>query len=305
MSDWSYDSLWEKTSMYMQRAFEEDRDGPMFPFWAALALEFLGRATLAKVHPALLADPKDGDNILYAFGFKATALPRSIPAKTVFVRCQAIIVEFSANETTKAMQLIELRNTELHSGTPAFEGHATGAWLPDYFRVAKLLLESQAQSLDDLLGKEEAAAALAMIDALEGKVLGDVKKRIAAAGKSFSSLPQTDRETAEDRAKRRAKTLGFSWRLPQFVSCPACNLPALMQGEAITESNPRMDDDSILVDTAVLPTEFECIGCGLTLSGYSELHAADLGGQYTLSRAYDPMEYYSDQGYFEEEYMND
>ncbi len=48
MTSWSYDSLWQKTKLYVQRALEAEREGPLFPFWAILALELLGRATLAK-----------------------------------------------------------------------------------------------------------------------------------------------------------------------------------------------------------------------------------------------------------------
>ncbi len=60
MSYWSHDGLWAKAVIYAQRATDEDRDGPLFPLWATLALEFVARACLAKVHPALLADPREG-----------------------------------------------------------------------------------------------------------------------------------------------------------------------------------------------------------------------------------------------------
>jgi len=53
---WEYDKLWQKAKVYIQKAFEEDREGEMFPFWATIALEFVARTTLAKVHPVLLAD---------------------------------------------------------------------------------------------------------------------------------------------------------------------------------------------------------------------------------------------------------
>lgn len=305
MSDWSYEGLWRKAALYTQKALEEDRDGPMFPFWATLGLEFLGRATLAKVHPALLADPREGDNILHVFGFGTKGDPRSIGAKTVFLRCQSVIPEFTAAETKKAMQLIELRNSELHSGTPAFEGHKSSVWLPDYFRICNLLLNSQDLMLSDLFGEDDSEAATAMIDALEGKVLSLVKQRVADAAKSFDALDEDSKKLAMQGADRRRHTWGFSWRLPRFVDCPACGAPALMQGQPIRESDPRMDEDGIVVDTAALPADLDCVACDLRLSGYSELHAADLGGQYQVSRIYNPLEYYAGEGYFEEDYGND
>jgi hypothetical protein len=289
----------------MQRAFDEDRDSPMFPFWGTLGLELLARATLAHVHPALLADPRDGNNILHAFGYGTVASPKSIPAKTVFIRCEHLIPEFSAAERDRALQLIELRNSELHSGTPAFEAQTTSAWLPEFFRLCKMLLTFQGLDLKDLFGEEEAAAAHAMIDAAENKVVGAVKQRIGDARKAFKKLTKGQQSDATSRAERRVHTRAFSWTFPYFVGCPACGASGLMQGKAITTSAPRMDDEGILVDTAVLPSSFDCLACGLTLGGYAELHAADLGGQYSVSRYFDPMEYFGEQGYFEEEYGND
>jgi hypothetical protein len=95
MQEWSSDTLWNKGKLYIERAFEQDRRSDLFPFYASLGLEFLARASLAAVHPALLADPQDGNNILYAFGFPATARPVTIPAKTVFSRLKFVIEDFS------------------------------------------------------------------------------------------------------------------------------------------------------------------------------------------------------------------
>jgi len=79
MSDWTYDGLWAKTRAYSQRASHEDTDGPLFPLWSTLSLEFLARSSLAYIHPALLADPREGENVLHAFGYEIESTPRSIP----------------------------------------------------------------------------------------------------------------------------------------------------------------------------------------------------------------------------------
>jgi hypothetical protein len=64
MHEWSSDALWNKAKLYIGPAFTGDRDSETFPFFAAIGLEFLARAALARVHPSLLADPQDGNNIL-------------------------------------------------------------------------------------------------------------------------------------------------------------------------------------------------------------------------------------------------
>src|SRR5258708_31250076 len=143
---WSYDSLWQKTREYMQKALDEDRDGPLFPFWSTLALELLCRATLAKIHPALLADPQ-GDNILYAFGYGTVKNPKSIPSKTLFLRCQAVVTEFTDEDVKFCMSMVERRNAELHSGSSAFDDLPTSFWMARYFRVCKILLSFQSRDL--------------------------------------------------------------------------------------------------------------------------------------------------------------
>jgi hypothetical protein len=64
-----------------------------------------------------------------------------------------------------------------------------------------------------------------------------------------------------------------------------------------------LEDDKIVVRAAMLPTEFACPACGLAFSGYARLAAAELGGQYTHTVRFDPLEYYADYG--GEEYDNE
>ena len=73
--DWSSDSLYSKAKLYAQRANDEPVDSALFGLWMSLSLELLARAALAQIHPALLADPKEPDNIQYAFGI----IPKNVP----------------------------------------------------------------------------------------------------------------------------------------------------------------------------------------------------------------------------------
>src|SRR5712672_503379 len=281
MSDWSHDGLWAKAVIYAQRATDEDRDGPLFPLWATLALEFVARSCLAKVHPALLADPREGENLLHAFGFNAVGTPRSVPALTVFRRCRQIVGEFTEDDLKKAMTLIERRNAELHSGTAAFEGLKTGLWLSDYFRISEILLKGQGKSLVDLLGVDEAAGAEKMILASQEKVIGDVGKAIAEAKKHFEEL-----EPAIQEEKRKAATIQTK-ALPSLdaeaVDCPACGSKAVLRGERVAVKDPRLDDSdgTISRQMVILPTSLTCLACSLGLKGHASLHAAGLGGNYT------------------------
>ena len=66
---WSEEALLRKASVYVERASSVDPESGLEQLWSLIGLELLARATLARVHPALLADPQDGGHLLYAFGF--------------------------------------------------------------------------------------------------------------------------------------------------------------------------------------------------------------------------------------------
>ena len=61
MQAFDYEALYAKSKVYVERSFkaEHDKDQAGFQLWASLSLELLGKATLARIHPALVADPDD------------------------------------------------------------------------------------------------------------------------------------------------------------------------------------------------------------------------------------------------------
>jgi hypothetical protein len=226
---WSFDSLWQKSKLYMQRALAAEREGPLFPFWATLALEFLGRATLAQIHPTLLADPGDqaGDNLFYACGHTSPKQPRSIMAKTVFLRCQRVVADFTNNEGEFCLALIDWRNRELHTGDAAFEDSGTQFWLADFYRIAKLLLNGMGKTLSDFVGAGEAGAAEEMILAVEGKAKKAALDAIAAAKRAFEALERSLRKmSARSKAQPKPSNSGslgtVSLRVGRAARAPFC-----------------------------------------------------------------------------------
>ena len=140
--NWSFDALLDKAVVTAKRAFEgESRDSELFAFWATIALEFLGRAVLAKIHPSLLADPQKPDSVLYANGIVGSGPNvKSITAKTVFARCMIVVPDFIDTDFAFCMMLMNRRNEELHCGVPGFEDLRLEKWLADYYKVTKKLL---------------------------------------------------------------------------------------------------------------------------------------------------------------------
>jgi hypothetical protein len=255
-------------------------------------LEFLARSCLARIHPALLADPREGENVLHAFGYEIAPTPRSIPALTVFRRCRHVVGGFTENDLKRCMALIDKRNAELHSGTPAFEGLQTGIWLSDYFRISQLLLTAQGKTLVDLFGAEEAAGADKMIAAAQEKAVGDVKKAIADAAKQFSELGSTEQEDRRKVAEVQSRaSIGMEGEL---INCPACDCKAVVRGERVAVKEPKLDDvtGTIYRQMVILPNSFSCFCCGLTLKGHGSLHVAGLGGNYSVLENVDPADYF-------------
>jgi transcription elongation factor Elf1 len=305
--NWTYNNLWQKSKLYMDRALAEDREEPLFPLWASLALELLARASIAKIHPALLADPKEGENIMYAFELLQVKNPKSIPTTTAFRRCMVIVPDFTEREFKDAMIIIERRNEELHSGGLAFHDLPTRLWLSNYYRICDILLRYQGKSLIEFLGDEDGDAALRMIAEDREKVIGEVMKTITKHAKDFQQFAVEMQE--EKRRKGKIATQRSRDSLTREVECPSCNATALLSGDRIREFEPNLREDTIVQEVAVLPTQFECFSCGLKLESHAKVDAANFGGQYQVERFFDPIEYYGADidpaDYDEPDYGND
>ncbi|MCE9567844.1 MAG: hypothetical protein K8U57_38080 [Planctomycetes bacterium] len=47
-------------------------------------------------------------------------------------------------------------------------------------------------------------------------------------------------------------------------------------------------------ESGSLPSQFECVACGLKISNYAQLAVCGLGEPYTSTWVYDAAEYYAD-----------
>lgn len=297
MSDWTYDSLFAKSQLYLGRALAADRESVMFPFWCSLALEFIGRSTLAKIHPVLIADPREGSNILHAFGYPpAKSTPKTIGAKTVFLRLQRIVPEFTPKEESFCNSMIEKRNEELHTGTPAFENYNSGIWLTHFYASVNILIQHQGLTLDQILGADEAKTAVDMIDAYNTELIGKVKKRIGSLKAVLEEWSEQELAEAEENAevkKTEFVLLNPKAKYSKNETCPCCGNQGIILGSYISTSDPIAGEDSIEEKLNIMPLEFLCFVCNFKLRTYGELLAVDFGGQFTIKKNFDPIEYYN------------
>jgi len=304
---WNHENLWTKAALYYQRAFSEDRESELFSLWACLGLDLLARASIAKIHPALLADPQQPENIFFAFGYPSGKPPKSVPAKTVFHRLTVIVPEFKENDFKFCMSLMELRNAEVHSGELPFSNYPVDRWLPRFLKVTKLLAEFNDRNLSALLGPEEAAASDKIIQTLEDAILKRAKQAISEANKNFNKLELEVRLSKEKEAKTNVRKF-LDWK-SRIVKCPSCGVDAALKGEVIRFLDPKATDDGIEERAVIMPTELYCVFCELSLSSHAMVFHAGFGEQYTETNLVDPKDYYGIEfdpsDYFEESYMNE
>jgi hypothetical protein len=142
MSAFEAEAMWAKSKMFMERGImaRDNRDVSAFHLWAALALELLAKAALARIHPVLVADPTDFNSMLVACRVKASDKTRSILARTAFERLMQVSTEFDERARRFCMLMSNRRNEELHSGASPTVDLDPRAWVPEYWRVSEIML---------------------------------------------------------------------------------------------------------------------------------------------------------------------
>lgn len=287
---WSRDALLTKAQRYAQDMLSNPRDDWHFGLTSTFVLELLARATLANIHPTLLADAKDWNNIYYALGHTPTAskfLPRSIDTAVVLSRLRDVLPAFTTELEGFAAQHINRRNEELHAGSTPFDGLPT-TWLANFYLTCSVFLDAAGESLGFLVGAEEAAFAKQLIDASRDQSAKAVSKAIAAHTTVWES------KDAGERAKlERQASVWATRQAGHRVKCPACGNDALVAGTPVSAAIRKLDGDLIVETQDYLPSKFECIACQLKITGLSQLTACDLGSTYKSTSTYDAAEYYA------------
>ncbi len=286
-----------KAQRYSERMLSDIPDAEE-ALWASLTLEFLGRAALANVSPALLAETgeRNWQNLYHSLGFTPTESkysPKSITATELFRRLAAIIPDFTQEVENFCILHTGRRNAELHSGEAAFDGVPNSAWSPRFYRACEVLLTSLGETLETLVGKEEAEAARKLVAAAADETAKAARGDVEAHKKVWLGKKDEDRAALSSSAKVWATR-----QLGHRVKCPACNSFALVQGEPVGPTHTKLDHDEITETQEYLPTHFECVACGLKIPGLSKLNAIGLGDRYKKTQIYDAAEYYAPEDRF-------
>ncbi|KAF6661475.1 hypothetical protein HFD91_08870 [Enterobacteriaceae bacterium EKM102V] len=289
---WDNDSLWSKSKIYFQRAFNEDRASDVFGLWCAMGLELLSRSTISHFSPCLLAEPdKDQKNLLAALGYNANLTQaKSISISQVLKLCKDLIPDFNEEEITIALALAGRRNEEVHSGTAAFVEYKPQQWIGPFYKCCKVLSEAQAKNLEDLFGADEAIVAQEIISELDKQVKKHVITQINAYQKVFNDKSLDDKEALKLLSEQQGEILSHNKH--HKVKCPACSCTATVHGNEYGKEQVENRGDEIITRRTVIPTNFSCPACGLKLNGYAQLAAAGVADHYTNRTHHTPQEYY-------------
>ncbi len=297
--NWNPEDLYNKALLYVQQPEGLESDKWQYALWLSLALEFLARAALANISPALLAEVQNDkwSSLYHAMGFvpkESKFVPKSIGIAEVFKRLNIILDDFTQEHENFGILHTMNRNTELHSGRMAFEGVNALSWQPRFYGLCQVLLESMGKTLEDLFGAEEAKAAVKLIAVAKDEGAKAVQGDVAAHRKVWEAKSEADQKVAAESAKVWATR-----HAGHRVSCPACGSLSLLYGEPVGDPKQQYSDGEIIETQEYLPTHFECIACGLKISGLSKLNELKLGDRYKNTQRYDAASLYKPEDDFD------
>lgn len=311
--NWTKDALLSKAKVFFAKADEEERDSLYYGMYCALGLELLARAALAKISPALLADPSSTTNLLYALGLKKDAgKPVSIMTKKVIQLCEELIPDFNHDLHLVVTLMTERRNEELHTGGGGFAEYNIDNWLAGFYKACQVLGATMGETLETLFGKETAKDANEIILQDTEKIKKIVLDKISARKKTYEEdLLNRPDEIKESIKRSNESVIQKTYRGYHKVVCPCCENTAVIFGKEPITSHDTIAEDVVEVRKEVTANMFQCDVCNLKLSSYAELKVAGLPLHYTNTYQYDPTEYFGididylrETGYIEE-YSNE
>lgn len=287
---WESDSLYAKALTYIEQMESSIAEDWQYGLWSSLALELLARSALSNISPVLLADAKNWRNITFALGNAPTAKkfnPISVSTKEVLARLTELLPNFTEEMAGFCSKHTDDRNAELHTGEVIFGKNGTANWLPRFYQACDALLKSMGKTLADLVS--DSAHAESLIQSLSDVAAKSVKQDISAHSKVWSNKSDTDKVDASLQAK--------TWATRQSghrVDCPSCSSTALLHGSPVGAVSTQIieGDNEVTERQSMLPSTFECIACGLKISGFSKLSACGLGDTFSAKTVYTAAEYF-------------
>ncbi|MEU7292867.1 hypothetical protein AB0A76_06620 [Streptomyces exfoliatus] len=290
-----HEALWMKAKLFLNRAMDDDsRSFDEQALWAALALELLAKAALARVSPLLIAEPnEDGTNLLIASGLvKGDARFTSVRAKTLMARCHKAFKPFDYSE---AMKVINGRNEYLHSSGAGFMAIPPHAWWPRYWAQAAVLVTALDRDMEELVGGDR--------DLMVTKYLEQNAKNLERRTEALIERAKQRRQqwldgTLPAKVAAEWKNSGYlsaEMTHREAATCPACESAGLLEGEEVVNTEVHQpftasyyEEDGtyyqpdVSITLTIAADYFSCAGCQLVLNGYDLITQAGLDAEFDV-----------------------
>ncbi len=283
-------AIYEKSKVYIQRALTAHAadDMDQYQLWASLALELLGKAHLAKIHPSLVADPTHQHSMFAASGVNISTDIKTITWKTLFERLHSLSPKFESQVKKFCDDMAQRRNAELHSGEVPFKPMKLESWESRYWQVSQLILEMMDLTLEEWLGAGQAKAPKALVQHAQEATVKAAKVKFDDAKIRFSNLKDKKKKQEFVEAKEPfhfRNIFSFIFDREWTIACPACASNAFMAGSKYEEvvldnydpENPYEED----VERYYSGEQFKCLVCELQLNSREEIEAIGLDADHT------------------------
>lgn len=291
-----------KAKLFLNHAMDdpEVRSFDERAMWSSLALEALAKAALARQSPLLIAVPtEEGTNVLIALGLMAgKARFESIPAKSLYSRCEKAFKPFSMSEAQKTSWA---RNDYIHGAAATFTRLPEAAWWPKYWAQADILVSACERDLDDLVGPRRALVVQEYLEQNKKHIEHRCESLIARAKQrraqyEAGTLPE---KVAREWKPGAAATAGLSYQEPE--PCPACGKMGTVEGEEKIDIEQEYeqisaDDYDIKVTLTIGSDHFSCGHCGLVLAQYELLEQAGISDRFETEGDVDDIDHGDEYG---------
>jgi hypothetical protein len=153
------------------------------------------------------------------------------------------------------------------------------------YASCQVFLRSLGKNLEDLFSDPKLAEN--MIASLQDTAAKSVEKDIY----DHEGLWEKKRGDEQNELIEQARTWA-SRRGAHRAVCPACGSPALLRGSSQGSVTTEIGEDVVVQKQTMLPAAFECIACGLKISGLSKLSACGLGDAFVSTTTLTPAEFF-------------
>lgn len=285
-TEWDCSKYKVKANLFGYFAKNADKNSSPYRIWCFLYFEFLARAALAKIHPVLMADPSDAMNILYPFGVSSSKPPKSIPAKTIYVRCRKLIPGFDENALKFSQILAHARNKEFHSGESGLQLLKDKNFRPQLFRTTKILCNYLDEEITDFFNEEEVKELEDTLQKNIEEIKGRADTKVKKHREKYESLNGDEKKTLVRESQQKFRgTFNRHGNSYDQKNCPACkNLGTLLGGRIENIKREIFGDNNFQETTTFASQRFICFPCGLDLNR-EELEAVNM--PISFKRDYD------------------